>query len=67
MGGSCSMPLAAYATLKGDQLNLDAAWGDPEGNVDLVTAQGCVAVLTLADAEALGTRTATALRASGAR
>ncbi len=67
MGGSCSMPLAAYATVNGHQLSLDAAWGDPEGSADLVTAQGCVAVATLADAEALGTRTAAALRAGGAR
>ena len=67
MGGSCSMPLAAYATVNGHQLSLDAAWGDPEGSADLVTAQGRVAVATLADAEALGTRTAAALRAGGAR
>ena len=32
MGGSCSMPLAAYADWTADgQLQLDAAWGDPEG------------------------------------
>ncbi len=67
MGGSCSMPLAAYATVNGHQLSLDVAWGDPEGSADLVTAQGCVAVATLADAQALGTRTAAALRAGGAR
>ncbi|MBP7607347.1 MAG: hydroxymethylbilane synthase, partial [Giesbergeria sp.] len=30
MGGSCSMPLAAYARLEGTQLHLDAAWGDLE-------------------------------------
>lgn len=31
MGGSCSMPLAAHATLAGEVLHLRAAWGDPEG------------------------------------
>ena len=39
MGGSCSMPLAAYATLDGDLLNIRATWGDPEGVLPLVHAQ----------------------------
>ncbi len=29
MGGSCSMPLAAHATLMGNTLSIHAAWGDP--------------------------------------
>jgi hydroxymethylbilane synthase len=36
MGGSCSMPLAAYATLNQEQLTIDAAWGDTEGRLPLV-------------------------------
>jgi hydroxymethylbilane synthase len=44
MGGSCSMPLAAYATLQGDVLSIRAAWGDTEGVLPLVhaSAQGVV-------------------------
>ncbi len=38
MGGSCSMPLAAYATMDGNHLRIDAAWGDPEGVLPLVHA-----------------------------
>jgi hydroxymethylbilane synthase len=29
MGGSCSMPLAAHATLNNGVLSIVAAWGDP--------------------------------------
>ncbi|MBK7000192.1 MAG: hydroxymethylbilane synthase [Rhodoferax sp.] len=39
MGGSCSMPLAAYATLQDSLLHMDAVWGDPEGHLPLVRAQ----------------------------
>ena len=39
MGGSCSMPLAAFATLNADLLTLDAAWGDPQGVLELVGVQ----------------------------
>ena len=44
MGGSCSMPLAAYATFAGDVLTIRATWGDPEGVLPLVhaRAQGVV-------------------------
>ena len=44
MGGSCSMPLAAYATFSGDTLTIRATWGDPEGVLPLVQAhaQGVV-------------------------
>jgi hydroxymethylbilane synthase len=63
MGGSCSMPLAAYATLEGVQLTIRAAWGDAEGRHPLVTAQTQGPVLSLADASALGEQVAQALQA----
>ena len=66
MGGSCSMPLAAHATMAGSQLHLRAAWGDPEGAPRLVTADGGADVATLAQAEALGRQVAAELRAGGA-
>jgi hydroxymethylbilane synthase len=62
MGGSCSMPLAAYATLKGDTLTLDAAWGDPEGVLPLVCVQQSADVSDLASAAALGERVAAELQ-----
>ncbi|QHE84911.1 hydroxymethylbilane synthase [Hydrogenophaga sp. BPS33] len=67
MGGSCSMPLAAFAdwTPDGD-LTLDTAWGDTDGVHALVRANGRAAVRTLAEAEALGQRVSAALRAAGA-
>ena len=67
MGGSCSMPLAAHATVLGEQLHLRAAWGDPEGDAQLVTAQVFGVVGSLEQAEALGLEVAQALRAGGAR
>ena len=66
LGGSCSMPLAAHATLQGTHLQLRGAWGDPEGAPHLVRAEAEGGVATLADAEALGQRVADALRAGGA-
>ncbi|MEO8119911.1 MAG: hydroxymethylbilane synthase [Rhodoferax sp.] len=63
MGGSCSMPLAAFATLSGDTLTLDAVWGDPEGVLALVCVRMSAPVSDLASAAALGTRVATDLRA----
>ena len=66
MGGSCSMPLAAHATLLGGRLHLRGAWGDPEGVPQLVRAEAEGPVATLADAEALGQRVAEALGAGGA-
>ena len=68
MGGSCSMPLAAHGTLAADgTLQLDAAWGDPEGHAPLVRAQARAPVGTLAQAEALGEAVSARLRAGGAR
>jgi len=62
MGGSCSMPLAAFATLDAQTLTIDAAWGDPEGRLELISVCASAAVTDLASASALGTRVATDLR-----
>jgi len=70
MGGSCSMPLAAYAhwqTASSGQLQLDAAWGDPDGLQRVVRVSQRAEVQDLAQAETLGQRVADALRAAGAR
>ncbi len=67
MGGSCSMPLAAFARFDGEYLQLGAAWGDPDGAGALVRAHGAAAVADLAAAQALGERVAAQLRAGGAR
>jgi hydroxymethylbilane synthase len=66
MGGSCSMPLAAYATFSGEFLQLRAAWGEPEGSAALVRAQSGAAAADLGQAAELGTGVAARLRASGA-
>ena len=66
MGGSCSMPLAAHARLDGDQLHIDAAWGDPEGRIALVRASASGTATTLEQADALGVTVAAQLRAGGA-
>ena len=63
MGGSCSMPLAAFATFEGDLLGLRAAWGDPEGHLPLVQVRAQATVLDLASANALGEQVAAELRA----
>ena len=63
MGGSCSMPLAAYATLQANLLNIRAAWGDPEGLVPLVHAQAEATVLDVAEATQLGEAVARQLQA----
>jgi len=72
MGGSCSLPLAAYAQWQGDNtLHLQAAWGDSETlqapQVTIVRAQGSARVTTLAEAEALGQAVTGQLQALGAR
>jgi hydroxymethylbilane synthase len=70
MGGSCSMPLAAYARWdepNTQSLRLDAAWGDPEGHSPVVRVGMQATVESLAQAEALGQRVAQALRAAGAQ
>ncbi len=64
MGGSCSMPLAAFATLDRGNLCMDAAWGDPEGVLDLVTVRASAPVLDRDSAAALGAGLAARLRAA---
>ncbi|WBY00862.1 hydroxymethylbilane synthase [Ramlibacter tataouinensis] len=66
MGGSCSMPLAAHATLAGEVLRIEAAWGDPERPGVLVRAQASGSVGSAEEAAALGTEVAGRLRAGGA-
>lgn len=75
MGGSCSMPLAAFTrgpTSGGEKgMLLQAAWGDPAsvetGNITpLVHAQQTAVVNTFDEAEMLGEAVASALRAGGA-
>ena len=66
MGGSCSMPLAAFAVWQGTQLHLRAAWGDPE-KPGMLIASNCQETITnLTDAAAMGDKVAQALRAAGA-
>ena len=78
MGGSCSMPLAAFtrgpASRGVDGMLLQAAWGDPASSdaasdlppTPLVYAQKTAVVRSFAEAEALGEAVAAALRAGGA-
>ena len=79
MGGSCSMPLAAFtrgpATGAGDAgMLLQAVWGDPvmadnasnNTSKPLVYAQKTAVVSNFAEAEALGEAVAAQLQASGA-
>ncbi|BEP63031.1 hydroxymethylbilane synthase [Variovorax sp. V213] len=67
MGGSCSMPLAAHARWQADgALRIDAAWGDPEGNVPLVRVHAEAEAADFAQAGVLGEQAATLLRAAGA-
>ena len=82
MGGSCSMPLAAFTQGSatdgsGHEMQLSAAWGDPAG-VDvlggasavpptpLVQVSKTAMVRTFEEAEALGEAVAARLRAGGA-
>ena len=75
MGGSCSMPLAAFtrgpAAGADRAMLLQAAWGDPasieSGSITpLVHAERTASVRTFAEAEALGEAVAAQLRAGGA-
>ena len=62
MGGSCSMPLAAYATLAGDVLSIRATWGDPEGVQPLAHAHAQGLVADSAAATLLGEQVAQQLQ-----
>jgi len=73
MGGSCSMPLAAHATLVGNELSIQAAWGDhlvDKPNLIFANAK-CDINLDAPDklqlATALGVSVANKLIAQGAR
>jgi hydroxymethylbilane synthase len=66
MGGSCSMPLAAFATFSGEHLQLRAAWGDPDRPAVLVRAQSATVAADLVQAGELGIDVAARLRAAGA-
>jgi hydroxymethylbilane synthase len=72
MGGSCSMPLAAHATLNDGVLRLQAAWGDPEGSPLLLRAETHQAMdptdpASRELARQLGEAVAAQLRSLGAR
>jgi len=67
LGGSCSMPLAAHAVWEGDQLRIDVALGHAqELSRPLMRTQLRAAVVSDAEANALGERAAAQLRAAGA-
>lgn len=61
-GGSCQIPLAAFAEAKGDSLRLRAMVATPDGK-QMATAESAG---TTAEAEQLGQQVADALRAQGA-
>ncbi|GAB4399657.1 MAG: hydroxymethylbilane synthase [Rhodoferax sp.] len=66
LGGSCSMPLAAHATLADGQLHLRAAWGDLQRRLPLVQVAQSLCLPALDDhasAQTLGEAVATELRA----
>ncbi|MSQ57781.1 MAG: hydroxymethylbilane synthase [Limnohabitans sp.] len=65
MGGSCSMPLAAHATVQGEYLQLRAAWGDPDKASPLVKAKSSGTVGSMEEAEKIGTQVAAMLREQG--
>lgn len=62
LGGNCTLPLAGYATLAGEQLSLQACMGDPDGS-RLLTSRHSGPAET---APELGRRAADDLLAQGA-
>lgn len=66
MGGSCSMPLAAFARWQDGRLHLRAAWGDPDGAPVLVHAEASATPADAGQAAVLGEQVAAQLRAAGA-
>lgn len=78
LGGSCSMPLGAYATLDQRTLTLRGYWGDAQGHhpavevsqsTELIAAHAGEALLNadaLVAARALGTGVASVMREQGA-
>jgi len=67
MGGSCSMPLAAFAGFKGEHLYLQAAWGDPDGRAPLARSHASVPLTDLAEAARLGEHVAEGLDSARSR
>ena len=65
LGGSCSMPLAAYATWQGDTLTLRAALGHANADGRLLRAQAQALRPDTAAAEALGLHVAQQLQDAG--
>jgi hydroxymethylbilane synthase len=63
MGGSCSVPLAAFAILHQNSMTIHAAWGDTEGALALVCVQVSGVVKDIHDATLLGMQVAADLRA----
>ncbi|MGA8516512.1 MAG: hydroxymethylbilane synthase [Burkholderiaceae bacterium] len=67
MGGSCSMPLAAFAVWQGAQLQLRAAYGDPDGRHPLAHAQATAPCGDHALARALGAQVVARLQVAAQR
>lgn len=68
LGGSCSVPLAAFADWQPDgQLRVRAAWGDPSSTAPMLRSACAAVVAELSQAEALGIQAAEALLAQGAQ
>ncbi len=66
LGGSCSMPLAAFAQWRGAELQLQARLGHPlDASVALICAQAQGPVADVAAAEALGLAVVAQLRVAG--
>jgi hydroxymethylbilane synthase len=68
LGGSCSMPLAAFADWQGDRLRLRARLGHPEdASVPLLATEMTEVVADTAAADVLGERVAERLLSQGGR
>ncbi len=66
LGGSCSMPLAAFATWTDAGLRLEARLGDPtDASRPMLRSERCVPVTFAAEADALGQAVAQELRQAG--
>lgn len=66
LGGSCDVPLAAYATWQGQHMHLAGRVSMPDGSRGSF-AEASASVASMADALALGETVARALEAQGAR
>jgi hydroxymethylbilane synthase len=67
LGGSCSVPLAAYGVWQGDRLVLHAALGEPSATAVRLLQVRCEAPVDgIQSAQSLGTEAAERLRAQGA-